>query len=69
MGTVLAAVGALDQAVAVEHGVDGALSGYADLAGLPAHQQFPDFAGVYEAKPHAVAPELISNESCIKRGS
>ena len=35
---------ALDQAVAIEHGVDGAAGGNPDVAGQPPHQKFANFA-------------------------
>lgn len=37
--------GALDEAVAVEHGVDGAAGGNLDIAGQAADQQLANLAG------------------------
>ena len=44
-GAVAPPPGALDQAVAVEHRMDGALGRQAHVAGQLAHEQLPDFAG------------------------
>src|SRR6202166_2937461 len=36
---------ALDQTMAIQHGMDGASGGDPDIAGQAAHQQLPDLAG------------------------
>jgi hypothetical protein len=45
LGAVAAAAQSADQAMAVEHGVDGTFGWHAEIAGPAADEQFADFAG------------------------